>query len=118
MTAAERAAAPLLPNLTVRRPDAPGQFGFSDPRRVTRILEASGWTRIDVRPIDAECALSESALLSYLTRLGPLGRVLPETDRLTRARVIEAVRAAFEPYFRGADVRFVAACWMAGAQAP
>jgi SAM-dependent methyltransferase len=118
MTAAERAAAPLLPNLKARQPDGPGQFGFADPRRVTRILEASGWTRIDVQPIDAECALPESALLSYLTRLGPLGRVLPEADRLTRTRVIQTVRAAFEPYVRGADVRFIAACWMAGARAP
>jgi SAM-dependent methyltransferase len=118
MTVAERAAAPLLPNLPARQPDAPGQFGFADPRRVSRILEASGWTRIDVQPIDAECALPESALLSYLTRLGPLGRILSETDRLTRTRVVETVRAAMEPYVRGADVRFVAACWMTGAQAP
>jgi len=118
MTAAERAAAPLLPSLPVRQPDAPGQFGFADPHRVSRILEASGWMRIDVQPIDADCALPESALLSYLTRLGPLGRILPEADGPTRTRVIEAVRAAFEPYVRGADVRFVAACWMVGAQAP
>jgi len=118
MTVAERAAAPLLPDLPARQPDAPGQFGFADPRRVSRILEASGWTRIDVQPIDAECAFPESALLSYLTGLGPLGRILPEADGSTRARVIETVRLAFNPYVRGADVRFVAACWMAGAQAP
>ena len=30
MTTAERAAAPLLPNLPARRPDAPGQFAFAD----------------------------------------------------------------------------------------
>ena len=32
MTTAERAAAPLLPNLPARRPDAPGQFAFADQR--------------------------------------------------------------------------------------
>jgi SAM-dependent methyltransferase len=118
MTAAERAAAPLLPDLPARRPDGPGQFGFADPRRVSCILEESGWTRIDVQPIDADCAMPESALLDYLTRLGPLGRILPGTDSPTRTQVIEAVRAAFEPYIHGGDVRFVAACWMVGAQAP
>ena len=34
MTTAERAAAPLLPNLPARRPDAPGQFAFADRDRV------------------------------------------------------------------------------------
>ncbi|WP_344985344.1 class I SAM-dependent methyltransferase [Streptomyces violaceus] len=31
MTTAQRAAAPLLPSLPVRRPDEPGQFAFADP---------------------------------------------------------------------------------------
>jgi ubiquinone/menaquinone biosynthesis C-methylase UbiE len=38
MTTAERAAAPLLPNLPARRPDEPGQFAFADADRVRRIL--------------------------------------------------------------------------------
>lgn len=42
MTTAERAAAPLLPNLPARRPDAPGQFSFADRHRVSSILEGSG----------------------------------------------------------------------------
>ena len=50
MTTAERAAAPLLPNLPARRPDAPGQFAFADRRRVHTILEESGWAEIDIRP--------------------------------------------------------------------
>lgn len=36
MTTAERAAAPLLPSLPARRPDAPGQFAFADRRRSSR----------------------------------------------------------------------------------
>src|SRR4051812_37882523 len=31
MTTAERAAAPILPELPTRRPDQPGQFAFADP---------------------------------------------------------------------------------------
>lgn len=118
MTTAERAAAPFLPSIPPRRPDAPGQFAFADGNRVRRILAASGWTDIDVRPVDVLCTFPESALRQYVTRLGPLGRILAEADDRTRARVVDAVCAAFDPYVHGADVRFDAACWLAVARAP
>ena len=111
MTTAERAAAPLLPNLPPRRPDAPGQFAFAKAVRVQRILEESGWTGIDIRPIDVACCLPERELVGFFTRFGPLGPVLPEADERTRARVVETVRAAFDPYVHGPEVRFTAACW-------
>ncbi len=117
MTTAERAAAPLLPNLPARRPDAPGQFALADESRVCRILEDSGWAEIDVRPIDVVCTLAEQELVRYVTRLGPVGLILQEADDRTRTQVIEAVRAAFEPYVHGAEVRFTAACWMVSARA-
>jgi len=118
MTTAERAAAPLLPNIPARQPDAPGQFAFADQSRVCRILEESGWAEIDTRPIDVACTFPEKELLRYLSRLGPLGRILHEADEQTRKQVIETVRAAFDPYVHGAEVRFTAACWMVGARAP
>jgi SAM-dependent methyltransferase len=117
MTAAERAAAPLLPNMPARQPDAPGQFAFANEGRVYGILEKSGWADIEIRPIDVPCALPEKELVPYLSRFGPLGRILHELDEQTRNRVVEAARAAFEPYVHGADVRFTAACWTVGARA-
>jgi SAM-dependent methyltransferase len=117
MTTAERAAATLLPNLPARRPDGPGQFAFANGHRVYTILEASGWAEIDIRPIDVACTLPEKELVPYLTRLGPVGLILQEADDRTRAQVIETVRAAFNPYVHGAEVRFTAACWMVSAQA-
>lgn len=118
MTTAERAAKPLLPNLPPRRPDAPGQFAFADRRRVQTILEDSGWTGIDIGPIDVACTLPEDRLVRYLTLLGPVGLALQEADERTRSQVIETVRAAFDPYVDGGEVRFTAACWMIGARAP
>jgi SAM-dependent methyltransferase len=117
MTTAAGAAAPLLLNLPVRRPDAPGQFAFADRRRVSSILEESGWAEIDIQPIDVACTLPEKELIGYVTRLGPLGLVLQEQDDRTRAEVIEAVRAAFDPFVHGAEVRFTAACWMVSGRA-
>ena len=116
MTTAERAAAPLLPNLPARRPEAPGQFAFADSQRVRSILEQSGWAKIDIRPIDVACTLPEKDLVGYFTRLGPVGLILQEADDRTRTEVIETVRAAFDPYVQGAEVRFTAACWMVSAR--
>ena len=118
MTTAQRAAAPLLSYVPARRPDAPGQFAFADRGRVSRILEASGWADIDVRAIDIPCTFPEPDLLSYITRLGPVGLVLQDADEQLRAKVIQTIRPAFEPFVHGGDVRFTAACWMVSARAP
>lgn len=49
--------------------------------------------------------------------LGPVGVMLQQADEQTRSSVIATVRATFEPYVFGAEVRFTAACWLVGAQA-
>lgn len=116
MTTAERAAAPLLPNLPIRQPGAPGQFAFADRQKVQAILQDSGWSEIDIRPIDVPCALPEPDLIPYLSRLGPVGMSLQTADDTTREQVIDTVRAAFGPFVLGAEVRFSAACWMIGAR--
>jgi hypothetical protein len=117
MTTAERAAAPFLPELPVRRPDEPGQFAFADPERVHRVLAESGWAGIHFQPVDVVCTLPEKDLVTYFSRLGPLGTVLPEADERTRSEIVEAVRPAFDPFVEGADVRYTAACWMVSARA-
>jgi SAM-dependent methyltransferase len=116
MTTGERAAGPMLPNLPPRIPDAPGQFAFADQQRLHAILEESGWVEIDIRPLDVTCIFPEKDLVSYLTRLGPVGMILQDADAETRNEVIETIRAAFDPYVHGDEVRFNAACWMVSAR--
>ncbi len=118
MTTAERAAAPLLPKPSPQPPDAPGQFAFADADRVGSILAAAGWGAIEIEPADFPCAMPESDLLPYLTHLGPVGRALQESDEPTRARLIEAIRPAFDAFVTAETVRFTAACWTISAQAP
>jgi SAM-dependent methyltransferase len=117
MTVAERAATPLLPEAPPRPAGGPGQFSFADDRVVHRVLAESGWSEIDIRPLDVECTMPEPALVGYVSRLGPLGRILVSIDEPTRARILETVRAAFDPYVHGSEVRFTAACWTVGAHA-
>ena len=117
MTTAERAAAPLLPELPPRRPDAPGQFFFADRERVRTILTNSGWTNIAVESVDVTCEFPAGALDAYLARLGPVGTVLRDADEATRARVTQAIRPAFDRYIQGDTLRFTGACWLATARA-
>ena len=118
MTTAERVAAPLLPNLPARQPGAPGQFAFGDRQRIASVLSDSGWIDVEIEPLDIACALPEPALRDYIARLGPVGLALQQVDDATRRRVVDTVRAAFERYVHGADVRFDAACWLVTARAP
>ncbi|TJZ99264.1 class I SAM-dependent methyltransferase, partial [Bacillus thuringiensis] len=80
MTAAERIAAPLLPNMPARSLDGPGQFAFADPFRIEEVLSRSGWTEIEVRSVDLICSMPEDQLDPYLYRLGPVGAALQEVD--------------------------------------
>ena len=116
MTTAERAGARFF-SLPERKPDEPGQFAFADRDRVQRILEASGWSNVAIEPFDVPCSFPATELVRYTTRMGPVGRALQEADEATRAQVIEALRAAFEPYVHGDDVRFTSACFVVSARA-
>jgi SAM-dependent methyltransferase len=117
MTTAERAVAPMLPELPPRKPGAPGQFAFAERARIEAILGESGWRDVQIRAIDVPCTLPEPDLVRYITRLGPVGRVLETVDDATRARVTATMRAAFDPYVHGGEVRFSAACWDVTARA-
>ncbi len=117
MTAAERAAAPIVKELAIPGSDGPGQFAFASDTRVNGILQASGWTSIEIRPADITCSLPLAKLVDYVTRMGPYGRVRDALDGTVRAKADDAVIAAFDPYVAGTDVRIATACWLVTAVA-
>lgn len=117
LTAAEHAAAPLLPNIMVPAPGAPGPFAFADRDRISSILKSSGWASITIEPVEVACRFAEAELENYLAVMGPVGRALQQADDGTRTRVMGAVRPAFEGFVRGVEVQFTAACWMVNARA-
>ena len=117
ITMAARTAAPLLPPEPPSDPGAPGQFAFADRSRVAAILEASGWSAIDIRPVDVTCQMNERDLMAFATRLGPVGQALRQADASTADRVTAALRPAFARFVADGLVRFTAACWLATARA-
>ncbi len=120
MTVAEEAAAPLLDDFDVRAVDeAPGQFGLSSEESTTGILEAAGWTDVEMVAFDVPCSFPEAELVRYFTGLGPLARHLDGTPRSEiPEELLDTVREAFDPYVEGGVVRFDAACWMVRATSP
>jgi SAM-dependent methyltransferase len=117
MTAAERAAAVVVKGLAIGSDDSPGQFGFASGPRLRSVLEASGWTSIEIRPVDIACCLPVERLPIYVTRMGQYGRVRHALDATARARADSAVLAAFDSYVAGDQVRFTSACWLVTAVA-
>lgn len=117
MATAGRAARTVVPDLPQPPADGPGQFAFADAARVTGILDAAGWSAVDHVPLDVELSMPASGLETYLTRLGPLSRVLPTLEPAQRDHVVDVVRAAFDPFVDGDEVRFDVACWMLQAEA-
>jgi SAM-dependent methyltransferase len=117
MVTAARAAGPYLPQMPAQDPSAPGQFAFADGERVRRILAASGWTDLEVRPVDVPMVVPEADLMAYVTRMGPVGLVLQSADEKTRAEVAGVLAAAFEPFIREGAARFTSACWLVSARA-
>lgn len=115
MTTAERAAVQVVTELATAATDGPGQFAFASGARVKTILEASGWSAIEVRPVDIACSLPTAELAGYVTRMGTYGRIRDTLDPATRARADAAVLAAFDPFRAGDRVRFTSACWLATA---
>ena len=117
MTTAERAAAPLLPELPPRDPLAPGQFALSDPELLRDLLSGNGWGRVEITPADVECVLPLDVFDRYVTTMGPVGVALRTAEDSRREQLLAALQAAFEP-FRDTDVmRFQASCWVADAVA-
>jgi SAM-dependent methyltransferase len=117
MTAAERAAAAILPQLPPRAENGPGQFGFADPGRVRAILAEGGWREVAIRPVDVDCSLPEDELRLYARRMGPVADLLPTLDEASRTEVERRLDEAFLPWVQEGEARFTAACWMVTAHA-
>lgn len=117
MTAAERAARPLLPGLPERVPDEAGQFGFAREERMRAILGQAGWEGLGFQPVDVACGFPEPELAGYLGRMGPVGRALEGADEARRQEAVARIRPAFDQFVDAGMVRFTAACWLATGRA-
>jgi SAM-dependent methyltransferase len=103
-------------------PGAPGPFGLADGARTRLILEAAGFSEIDVASVDSELVVGgnddiETAVHLAL-QIGPLGSALGALDEDVRGRARAAVREAFAPHLGPRGVTLGAAVWVVTARRP
>ena len=102
-------------------PGAPGMFGLADPDRVREVLAASGWSSVEVEPVEAPIPVGGQGTIDDAVdflRTGSLGRtMLAGVDDETVARAEASVRTALAPFATDDGVYLGAAVWVVRARA-
>ena len=100
-------------------PGAPGPFQLADEDRARQILEAAGYADISLEALDEPFYLSgpgtAANAASHATQMGPVARVLADSDEDTVQRVEAALVETLTPYYDGTGIRMDSACWIVGA---
>ena len=121
-TVSLKAACKHVPRLPDAAPDAPGPFSFADPVRLHGILEAAGYDRIALTPIDIDLDLAAGrgfeAGFTTALEVGAASRAMDGQPEASRAAAAEEIRAALAPYQRGPSLPLGAAIWIVEAVNP
>lgn len=113
------AAKPHLPEQAAPDPFAPGPFAFADSERLRGILTGAGFRDIKIEKLDGVMYLGPSADHAgfQMTNLGPVSRALRDESYETRAKVLQAVTAAFAKAQKpGQNIKPGIACWLVSAK--
>lgn len=95
----------------------PTPFNFENPAHVRAVLEAAGFTQIDIQAHDQSVSSGDlEAMITVLMKVGPLGKILREAPDL-RAAAEPRVRAALATGDPAAPVALDAATWIVSARA-
>ncbi|HEX4274274.1 MAG TPA: class I SAM-dependent methyltransferase [Bryobacteraceae bacterium] len=108
-----------VPRLPKPDPEEPGPFAFGDTARVTRILEAAGFSTPSFTPLDIQMDLAaggtlEDAVVQSST-MGPAKRALADQPDEIRAAAASSIHRALTPYATAAGVKLPAAVWLVAA---
>ena len=117
-TASVAAISHLVPPLAPLGPEEPGQFSWSDPARVKRILDGAGFHNVVLTPLDLSFLMGRNAAeaAEFATFIGQGARLLYGQPDETR----QAARVAFEAFFKPHEgpngVTLPGALWLVSAQ--
>lgn len=109
----------LVPPPPALGPEEPGQFSWSDPARVRRILDGAGFNNVVLTPLDLSFNLGADAVeaAEFATFIGQGARLLHGQPDETR----QAARMAFEAFFKQYEgpngVSLPGALWLVSARA-
>jgi SAM-dependent methyltransferase len=106
------AAAPFLPEAAVS--EGPNPFAFADQDYVINILTEAGFATPNFELCEATLTVGESMAdaIDFLTRIGPLSRVIAELDGNLQKQALSAVEDALQPYESSGGIQLGASCWI------
>jgi SAM-dependent methyltransferase len=94
----------------------PGPFYLADPEKLRKLLIESGFTRIEIEPLEQALNFGAAETLSdavaYGLRIGPASRVVAEADPKLMPAFAAALEAALQPYVGPSGVWLDAAAWV------
>ena len=92
-------------------PDAPGPFSLSDPDRVRSIMQAAGFTGVELDGTTAGMWFGTDADDAHQFVIGLMGWMLHGLDDTGRARAIEGLRTTMAAHETSDGVLFGSAAW-------
>ncbi|MFO1088130.1 MAG: methyltransferase domain-containing protein [Hyphomicrobiales bacterium] len=111
----------LLPESPPPDPHAPGPFAFADDRRVHAILDAAGFRRIAIRPVDVPITIGEDggvdSAVRFVLQIGPVGAALAESPDTVREAAAERLATALGRHAKPDGVVLKGAIWLVQAEA-
>ena len=116
-----QAAYQHVPKLPQQGAEDPGPFAFASEARVKNILDAAGFSAIELERCDLLLDIAiggglDAAVKSAL-EIGPASRALEGQPAELRAAAAGAIREALEPFVRGQTVPLAGSIWIVTAQA-
>jgi SAM-dependent methyltransferase len=118
-TASVAAIRHLVPPPPPLGPEEPGQFSWSDPERVRRILDGAGFSSVVLTPLDLSFNLGADAAeaAEFATFIGQGARLLHGVPDETRQAALVAFRNFFEQHEGPNGVSLPGALWLVSARA-
>jgi SAM-dependent methyltransferase len=97
-------------------PDVPGPFALADPGRVRQLLAATGFTGIELAPVQAPMWFGADAGDAYAFVLGLLGWMLEGLDDNQRGKALGALRATVAAHATADGVVYDSGAWLVQAR--
>ncbi len=114
------AAAPHLEFPPPAEPNSPGPFAFADADYLDGLLREAGFDSIEIDPFDTTMNMGSGAdiedSIDFITKIGPLTKLLLEADADTITKVKDSIRAALKPFQTSTGVSLGAAVWLVRAR--
>ena len=110
-----------VPKLPQQGPEDPGPFAFASEARVRHILDAAGFTGVEMEVclllLDSAIGRGLDGAVQGALEIGPVSRALEGQPEHLRVAAANSIREALTPFAKGDAVLLPASVWIVTARA-